>query len=425
MKKSIFLSFASIAMVLASCSDDLYQVPFVPGNSEVEIVLSSGAPSLSTRAAIENNDAIEGMGIYCVAKSSNNEGETVINWNNDSKEDPARLMNNVKANKASDAVDVKSNVTWEGKKYYYPAFLRYNYDFYGYYPYSENVNMNEEGNKVTVDYTIDGETDIIWGRATSDEQYAYNATYFRQEEPKANPNLKLDHMLTRLIFQVEQAEAEEGETVIPMTLDEVVLLDVPTNCTLNIADQVNTPLESRLVLADEEKKADLKLNSSLLPCDTKVENGTLPEEPINLGSGLMIYPQKEFVLRLAMTQHDEAEPAEPTEPENPDVNPDEPTEPENPDVNPDEPTEPENPDVNPDDTTEPENPGDEVVPEQAKTRAAGEPDVRDIPLKLADGASFEAGKAYIITIKVNGPRKIEITATLTPWVKVNGPVIEF
>lgn len=424
MKKSIFLSFASIAMVLASCSDDLYQVPFVPGNSEVEIVLSSGAPSLSTRAAIENNDAIEGMGIYCVAKSSNNEGETVINWNNDSDEDPAIIMNNVKANKAGDAVDVRSEITWEGKRYYYPAFLRYNYDFYGYYPHSEEAKINEDGTKVSVDYTIDGETDIIWGVATSDEPLAYSANYFRQEEQKSNPNLKLDHMLTRLIFQVEQAEAEEGETVIPMTLDKVELLDVPTSCTLNIADRgtvYETPA-AHLVLSGEAK-ADLALNSEALPCDTKVENGKLGE-PINLGSGLMIYPQKEFVLRLAMTQHDEAEPAEPTEPENPDVNPDEPTEPENPDVNPDEPTESENPDVNPDEPTDPENPGEEVAPESAKTRAV-KTDVKDIPLALADGASFEAGKAYIITIKVNGPRKIEITATLTPWVKVNGPTIEF
>lgn len=408
MKKTIFLSFASVAMILASCSsEESFKVPFVPGNSEVEISLSSGTPSLTTRAAIENNDAIEGMGVYCVAKSSNDE-DAAINWNNSSDEFPACIMNNVKANKESGAETAKCDVTWaeEGRRYYYPAFLKYNYDFYGYYPHSEDAKVNEAGDKISVEYTIDGETDIIWGKASSDEKYAYSANYFRElENSKENPNLKLDHMLTRLIFKVEQVEGEPGEKVIPMTLDEIVLLDVPTNCTLNIADQANTPLENRLTL-NGEAKADLALNSTLLPCDTKVENGKLPEEPVNLGSGLMIYPQKEFMLRLSMTQLDEN--AEESE---------------TPDVNPDEPTEPENPDVNPDESTE-ENPGEEVVPEPSNAPAATKT-TKDIPLQLADGTSFEAGKAYIITVKVNGPRKIEITATLTPWVEVKLPTIEF
>lgn len=424
MKKSIFLSFASVAMILASCSsEESFKVPFIPGNSEVEISLSSGTPSLTTRAAIENNDAIEGMGVYCVARTSN-EGNAAINWNNTSEDDPACIMNNVKANKASGAETAKCDVTWAeaGAKYYYPAFVKYNYDFYGYYPHSKEAKVNEAGDEISVDYTIDGETDIIWGKASTNDKDAYNANYFRNiEDPKENPNLKLDHMLTRLIFQVEQVEGEPGENVIPMTLDEVVLLNVPTNCTLNIADQINTPIESRLALNGDAKE-DLALNSVLLPCDTKVKNGTLIEKTVNLGSGLMIYPQKEFKVRLSMTQHDEN--AE--ESETPSDDNDETTEPETPtDDNNDDTTEPSEPtDDNSDETTEPAD--DEVVPEPSN--APDDPSKttsRDITLTLAGGASFEAGKAYIITVKVYGPRKIEVTATLTPWVKVNGPLIEF
>lgn len=42
------------------------------------------------------------------------------------------------------------------------------------------------------------------------------------------------------------------------------------------------------------------------------------------------------------------------------------------------------------------------------------------PVKLDDDAAlFEAGKAYTITLTINGPQEIKVTASLTPWEEVN------
>lgn len=44
------------------------------------------------------------------------------------------------------------------------------------------------------------------------------------------------------------------------------------------------------------------------------------------------------------------------------------------------------------------------------------------PVTLADGATFEAGKAYTITLTINGPQEIEVTASLTEWEYVEGEI---
>lgn len=44
------------------------------------------------------------------------------------------------------------------------------------------------------------------------------------------------------------------------------------------------------------------------------------------------------------------------------------------------------------------------------------------PVSLANGGKFEAGKAYNVTLTINGPQEIEVTASLTPWVIVGGEI---
>lgn len=352
MKKSIFLSFASVAMILASCSSESFKIPYIPGNSEIEVTLSSSNSSLSTRAAIEGDGDIEGMGVFCVAKSTQGE-EHDINWLSKTNEDPACLMDNVLSNK------VGEDVVWadETAKYYYPAYQLYNYDFYGYYPYDEKAENT--GDKITVNYKIDGEKDIIWGEAKSEADYAYSANYYRENDAPTDPKLQLNHMLTRLIFVLQQGEAKEGELPVPMTLDSVKVLSVADSCVLTVADRLNPVVEQRLAIVGETK-SDIALVADTLSKSEEKAGCVAVEEfgngkTFQLGSGIILCPQDSYKVRLVTTE--------------------------------------------------------------TKEGVGEEQNTAEFDVVLPEG-SFEVGKAYKITILINGPRRITLKAALTPWEEV-------
>ena len=111
-----------------------------------------------------------------------------------------------------------------------------------------------------------GKTEIIWGRATSDEDYAYSATYFRQEENVGNyPTLDLHHVLTRLKFFVTPgAEVEGGTTVSPklanFAVARIEVLDAISNVQLTVADKANiNTLNEQNCLTVGENRADYVL----------------------------------------------------------------------------------------------------------------------------------------------------------------------
>ena len=91
-------------------------------------------------------------------------------------------------------------------------------EFYGSYPYSEEVTYTStpESHRAVVNYTLDGTQDIVWGRATLEDKFAYSARYFREQgadaqipiigansvDEEGNPHPGMKHLLTRLKFQV-------------------------------------------------------------------------------------------------------------------------------------------------------------------------------------------------------------------------------
>ena len=126
------------------------------------------------------------------------------------------------------------------------------YEFYGYYPYAEDAHITYEASadgdgsggprhRATVHYTIDGTQDIIWGRATLQDKYAYSARYFRENKDAAMPLIGLQHMLTRLQFQVKPGEdpLNKGsvfEDAGKISVKSIKILDAHSKVDLIVAD---------------------------------------------------------------------------------------------------------------------------------------------------------------------------------------------
>lgn len=361
------MAVAASLLMLPSCSNDSVEVGadlpdapvFVPGDSEVEILLGSATGSnveVDKRAALENDADIKGMGVFCLAREKQeiNPGAYDITWFSASGQDwSACLMKNVEANKRG------NGVYWadDTKHYYYPISQFYRYDFYGYYPYVNDGNIRMENNKVEVDYAMDGKTDIIWGRASSDEQYAYSAAYFRQpgNEDKY-PRLDLRHVMTRLKFKVMPgAQVEGGSTVASSMVDyavaRVMVVDVPATVTLTVADfnRIDDLDETNCLTPSVEKAEYVLCKADDTPMDTTMV-GVDMDVATPLGESLLVMPASEYTVRVYLVN--------------------------------------------------------------VKT---GDVFVTEHPLKLSNNSTFLPGYTYTVTITAHEPKEVMLQANVNPW----------
>lgn len=221
----------------------------VVGNSDVEIKLSSGSSSATTRAGIENDEfysfEAEGLGIFSVAKGKQNPEINPpapdIDWTRYS--DPTKtdvLMFNVPANAVKDTITIEdgmstfrytsTSIVWADPeaKYFYPISNWYMYDFYGYYPIQDDANVTVNPEEISVYMEIDGHQDFLMGIAQSDSAYAYSAKYFRMAEHEL-PMMVFIHRLNRFTFSVEAGENYLGSktNATRMSVKEITLLDMP------------------------------------------------------------------------------------------------------------------------------------------------------------------------------------------------------
>ncbi len=353
-------------VILPGCSneenvygDDSSGTLFVPGDSEVEILLSLSNQSgiaIDKRAAIDGDGDFENMGVFCLARQKQdiNASPEDINWfSTDEASATACIMNNVQARKTG------GDVTWmdADKHYYYPISQFYSYDFYGYYPYVTGNDITAMDNRVEVTYELDGTKDIIWGRATSNEQYAYSATYFRQSGNKGRyPTLDLKHVMTRFKFQVAPgAEVEGGDEVSPAMKDyavsKVMIVNAAAKAVLTVADF------NQMTALDETNCLTGSGYTSYVLCD---EEGT-PIEPVmvgmdmntmtSLGESILAIPQSEYIVRVTLVNMST---------------------------------------------------GDEFVTEH--------------PLKLINSSTFQPGHTYTVTITAHEPKEVQLQANLNAWV---------
>lgn len=219
---------------------------------------------------------------------------------------------------------------------------------------------------------LDGTTDIIYGKAEDlNTPYAYSAYYFRQEgnEDKV-PTVAFAHKLMRLTFAIKPGGDKEAAKTMGVTKVEVV--KVPTKGTLTLADK-DAPANAGYINFDWNTTADLALKAKTDATSTE-QKGLEPDftaydetnetkacwvkdNEVNIGQGIMIpvpdYDNNpDYKYQLKITL------------------------------------------INKD--------GQVFEPEY--------------PMDLnTNGNKFAAGTSYKVTMTINGPKEIQLNATLEKW----------
>lgn len=257
-------------------------------NSDVPIVLSAGQQANKTRAALGNVvdgkydgtfDTPDGtnLGFFCLA-TGNIAGKQTITWQEGFDNPNFLWLKNIQAKAVtSEDTDLGKRVTnltlfdenggTTQTNHYYPMGSQYSYTFYGYYPYSANVEHN--GNKYSVKVTdLDGTTDLIWGKSfvkpdDPDKADAYSAKYLRDKKKRVvegggtwddkahkenRPQLTFVHKLMKFNIILQKGSGENTR-VAKLGIKSAKLLNVANAGTLTIAD-----LDNRLdALTDDVK----------------------------------------------------------------------------------------------------------------------------------------------------------------------------
>lgn len=349
-------------------------------NSNVEIKF--GSKIKGTRAIVESDDqqnfTLTNMGLFClaIAKNNINPNEANIDYTQGSAGYKYSVwVDNAEVKTEKDDVNNKTILTWaDGKKHYYPTGNWHKYAFYGYYPKQDAANIIYDKNRVSVMFEdLDGTTDIIYGKAEDlNTDYAYSAYYFRQEgnEDKV-PTVAFAHKLMRLTFAIKPGKDVEAAKTMGVTKVEVV--KVPTKGTLILADK-DAPANAGYINFDWNTTADLALKAKTegtgvdLEPDFTAYDGTnetkacwVKETPVDIGQGIMIpVPDYEtypdYKYQLKITL------------------------------------------INKD--------GQVFEPEYPMDLNTG-------------GKEFAAGTSYKVTMTINGPKEIQLNATLEKWQEDN------
>ena len=395
MRKHFISSFLGLAcfFLLSGCSND-DRSSYTEGIEQydpVEISLKSHNGSsvtvTPTRAALVGDEDIDipNIGVFGLARVIQDINNSPIGVDDDKWFAPtdnwsACILKNVASHKE------EYNIVWDDPtaKYFYPITQFYSYDFYGYYPYQPSSDLEYGDNIVTANYVLDGKTDLLWGRATSTDPYAYSARYFRTNgtTDAFKPNIELKHLLTRFVFSVVPGESYEGSgdysDAANMRVDTLQVIDTYTNVAVTIADYDNLDMElsDRIYLRDQTTDT-LYLHSvdnegneiDLVPVHLEAPEPGQQPVPKPLGESIMLFSQDRYTIRIVITMdayHDEV--------------------------------------------------SDTDVPEQHF--------ISEVPLQLVSENMFAQGASYNVKITVHGPRGIKLAATLTPWEVQEGPSIE-
>ena len=258
-------------------------------NSDVPIVLSAGQQANKTRASLGNvNDkgeydgtfdtpADKNLGFFCLA-TGKIAAKQEITWQEGNDNPNFLWLKNIQAKAVTtDDVHLGRRVTnlqlfdenggTTPANHYYPMGSQYSYTFYGYYPYSANVEHN--GNKYSVKITdLDGTTDLIWGKSfvkpdDPDKADAYSAKYLRDKKKRVvegggtwddkahkenRPQLTFVHKLMKFNIILQKGSGENTR-IAKLGIKSAKLLNVADAGTLTIAD-----LDNRLAALTDDVK---------------------------------------------------------------------------------------------------------------------------------------------------------------------------
>lgn len=374
MKKVLLLIGVALTAMYSCSNDDTASTPSYDDNDEssVENVLIRLSAGGSTRASIESDEdgnfETANIAIFALADRVMDvtPSPLPISWAGDAEDTLtyAVLLNNVEAEavKSSNGTDIYFS---DGETYYYPHSNWYCYSFFGYHPMTEDIVKTDS--QVLATIVIDGTQDIIYGRAKSDEDYAFSARYYRQSKNVGKlPELSFTHKLMRVTFSAKPGANTVGgsdySAALSTTIESVKILSVPTTGELIVAD-LNTPDNDGTLtfdFSDASEKADFLLCDSgdvaLNPDNYYMEidgDGQPVEKTVGVGI-LLPVPESGYAYSLAVTLRD----------------------------------------------------SDGNVYELKYPQA----------VTLGEGGTFEAGKSYNLCFTINGPSSVQLTAKLTGWV---------
>lgn len=231
MNKLIYLALAAACFSITGCSND--DAPSIPptspddfesadGQLVVQLGATSQAQTAITRTIIEGNDitSLNELGIFAINRSATLTQNDVDNWQNSSSN---ILLYNVLAKGKSDA-PFDPSVHTTGKKvhlykdqtaanndqasvYYYPMQGSQNFDFFGYYPYSEGTPSFSNGKIIVTFNDLDGSEDIITGSAPVAPEVDEGDIYVKLSESnvaeKGTPGQKLNGYNAKYIRKIK------------------------------------------------------------------------------------------------------------------------------------------------------------------------------------------------------------------------------
>lgn len=428
MKK--FFLFASAALVLASCSSEAEEAVIKPNETPeeevlelTEIKLGGGAPTASaeTRAAVVmtqwNNTEV---GIFGVNENLGLEAED-NKWNDtpgknsmNVTSEKAVILLNQKAKIESSSLNKVKLLDDEGNDatFYFPRgnTKDYGYTFLGYYPYSNNIVTTETS--ISVSGEFDGSQDIMAGKAASatpvGDQIGYNAKYIRdwrtnQNQPEGYPaiDIPFDHMTSRLDIIFKKGDSYLTD----MCNIHAAWLKENKRYTITFAQDQIEKVKTTLSFGTEE--VDI-INAYALGGDVfdqgkQYHEGDWVKYTDALGHSnyykanqdhIGVWESDHFDLQNAVEANtkDEIDNSNATKYKV---------------------------------FTAPAIPTVGNTAEKMLYLVLADDITNVVPVKIiSPEGGFKAGKAYKIVVKINGPEKIEVTATITPWEEVNAPDVE-
>ena len=414
MKK--FFLFASAALVLASCSSEAEEAVIKPNETPeeevfelTEIKLGGGAPTASaeTRAAVKLDAwADTPVGIFGVnenAEASDNNWTSVSDKSdkNITEEKPVILLNELAK------VNSSNEVRFDIGTIYFPRgnSKNYGYTFLGYYPYLDTTTPNTPNTLTTSADTIkvkgkfDGTQDIMAGKAASatpENGYkGYNAKYIREYRTNHSGggsgypdiNIEFKHLTSKIDVLLKQ---EPTNYIDEMCDVYAAWFEVEEDYTLTFAkDTQNNSVTTSLAFAGDTVKA-FAIGGDDFEATKSYKRGDIVRYTDAQGTKYWEFDNSH---EGPWTGTNAAHVIDPIQPET-------------------SPTTAYTIFVTPD-------------PQQQNSGTAyktlhlvlNDDPSKDITVKVASPAGgFEAGKAYKVTVTINGPEAITVKASITEWV---------
>ena len=292
MKKNLFWALA-VPAVLAGCSQEEGVNAPATGNENheerVEVVLGSQSPSVTTRAALDaDNWAGTQVGIFAVPKDA------------ELATDASRyFINNLQGTIEADAINLGAEAV------YYPVLSDVAYHFYGYHPYVAE-GVVEDVNGYSVNYTLDGTQDVLFGKAfVTEEQIeevgcdGYTAKFIRLMEEKSLsyvPEIAFKHQLTRLRFYVVDKNADPDAGV--QTVQSLRLNDVVTSIQMQLTGDT---LTAGTITAGEGELGQMTLKDA---DGTNVADVDVTKVETQLGESIMFWANGTNVVNAAVEVYD-------------------------------------------------------------------------------------------------------------------------